>query len=97
MPAFGVALHNDTIEVMTKGIWVEFIFDNTKSHNEMLFDSLLINVVGEHSGFNIIRKYQGQYEGRCFYVDLIDNNLSTLEEYIKSIKWYNEKNLLQAL
>ena len=28
MPAFGVALHNETIESMKKGVWVEFCFDN---------------------------------------------------------------------
>ena len=84
-PAFGVALHNETVEAMSSGLWIEFKFDKTISHNEMPFDTLVIEVVGEYTGFNIIRKYENKYEGRCFYVDLIDTNLTSLEEIIKSV------------
>ena len=78
-PAFGVSLHNETVSAMESGLWLEVTFTNTISHNDMPFDSLLIQVVGEYTGFNIIRKYENKYEGRCFYVDLLDTNLSSLE------------------
>lgn len=84
-PAFGVSLHNETIEAMSSGLWLECKFNQTSTHNEMPFDTLLIQVVGEYTGFNIIRKYDNKYEGRCFYVDLIDLDLSTLENLIEFI------------
>ena len=84
-PAFGVALHNETLEAMTTGLWLEVKFEQTISHNEMPFDTLLIQVVGEYTGFNIIRKYDDKYEGRCFYVDLIDNDLSSLEKLLQEL------------
>ena len=82
MPAFGVSLHEATIEAMKTGIWVEFSFAETQVHNEMLFDSLLINVEKEWSGFNLIRKYEGKYEGRCFYLNLEDEDMSKLYELL---------------
>ncbi len=84
-PAFGVALHNETVEAMKDGLWIEFKFDKNISHNEMPFEALLIQVVGEYTGFNIIRKYDDKYEGRCFYVDLLDTDLASLENLLESI------------
>ena len=83
-PAFGVSLHNEIITAMETGLWLEVNFNKTISHNDMPFDSLLIQVVGEYSGFNIIRKYDNKYDGRCFYVDLLDTNLSNLENILQS-------------
>ena len=70
MPSLGVALHRETLDAMKSGFWIEYIFDNTKSHNDMLFDSLLIKVEDNSYGLSIIRKYQGKYDGRCFYFDV---------------------------
>ena len=81
-PAFAVSLHNETISAMESGLWIEFNFGNTICHNELPFDSLLIQVVGEYTGFNIIRKYDNKYEGRCFYVDLLETNLNNLENLL---------------
>jgi hypothetical protein len=83
MPAFGVSLDNETRDAMKNGTWIEFVFDSTQSHNDMLFDSLLINVVPEHTGFNIVRKYQGKYEGRCFYLDIQGNMQPMYDEIVK--------------
>lgn len=84
-PAFGVSLHEETLEAIQSGLWIELKFSKTITHNEMPFEALLIQVVGEYTGFNIIRKFDDKYEGRCFYVDLIDSDLSSLEEILKSI------------
>ena len=76
MPAFGVSLHDSTVEAMKDGLWIEFVFDRTQIHNGMPFESLLINVEKDWMGFNLIRKYNGRYEGRCYYINLGDGNMS---------------------
>lgn len=72
MPAFGVSLHEDTMNAMKSGKWVEFSFPETMEHNEMPFDAWLIGVEKDFSGFNIIRKTDGRYEGRCYYMRLMN-------------------------
>lgn len=84
-PAFGVSLHDEIIAAKKTGLWIEFIFNKTITHNDMPFDSLLINIVGQYTGFNIIRRYNGKYDGRCFYIDLINTNLSNLENILNNI------------
>lgn len=76
MPAFGVSLHDETIEALKSGLWLEFHFAEEQEHNGMNFSSILINVSPEDMGFNLIRQYEGRYEGRCYYLNLIDHNMS---------------------
>lgn len=83
MPAFGVSLDHETRNAMKDGTWIEFVFDSTQSHNDMPFDALLINVVPDHTGFNIVRKYQNKYDGRCFYLDIQGNMNPLYDEIIK--------------
>ena len=70
MPAFGVSLDDLTKEEMKTGLWVELEFDKTYSFNEMPFDALLIKVEKDIYGFNLIRRNNGKYDGRCFYLSL---------------------------
>ena len=86
MPAFGVSLHNETIEAKKNGWWIEFQFNETKVHNEMPFDSLLICVEKDYMGFNLIRKHNDMYEGRCFYVDLVEKDMSELLTCLENVK-----------
>lgn len=78
MPAFGVSIDKDTKEAKKIGVWVELKYDKVYSHNEMPFDSLLIQVEKNWNGFNIYRGNNGIYEGRCFYINLLDNNMDDL-------------------
>ncbi|MGN0961893.1 MAG: hypothetical protein ACI4PF_06840 [Christensenellales bacterium] len=78
MPAFGVSLDDYTRRELKNGLWVELLFKNQLTHNGMSFESLLVNVVPDYSGFNIIRKYKDKYEGRCFYIDLNGKNMKNL-------------------
>ena len=78
MPAFGVSLDNETVEAMKSGEWVELLFDDVYVHNGMPYERLLINVVDGSCGLNLIRYYDGLYEGRCFYVDLKGNIANSL-------------------
>ena len=85
MPAFGVSLDTETRNVMSTGLWLEFVFDKTHEYNDMPFESLLIELNPEYSGFNLIRKANGKYEGRCFYISLVDKDMSKLCLMVNSI------------
>ena len=78
MPAFSVSLDNETRQAKEKGVWLEFIFKGINTHNDMPFERLLIEVQPDWTGFNIIRYYDGKYDGRCFYIDLVDTDMSKL-------------------
>lgn len=86
MPAFGVALNNETIEEMKRGRWVEFCFNTTVSHNGMPFEKLLFELHFGYSGFNLVR-YSGLqgYSGRCFYISLIDKNMDDFVNLIGNL------------
>ncbi len=77
MPAFGVSLDRDTREALETGLWLELVYNTTQEYNEMPFDTLLIKVEKDYSGFNIIRKHKGKYDGRCFYLSL-DGDMGVL-------------------
>ena len=83
MPAFGVSLHNETLDAMKSGRWIEFEFDNKQEHNGMSFEKLLIQVESGFKGFNLIR-YNAEkgYYGRCFYFNLVDKDMSQLSDYL---------------
>lgn len=73
MPAFGVSLDAETKKASMSGMWLELIFDEQKSFNDYVFESLLFEVKAEDAGFNLIRKVNGRYEGRCLYLSLAGN------------------------
>ena len=84
MPAFGVSIDQETRTAKQNGTWIEFVFDTTQMHNDMPFDSLLIEVNSKSSGFNLIRKHNQKYDGRCFYFSL-KSDMSHLYETLKSL------------
>jgi hypothetical protein len=79
MPALGVSLDGLTREELKDGLWIQFDFEKEMIYSDMAFDSLLIKLEKDCYGLNVIRKYQGLYDGRCFYFDL-DVNLNNLFE-----------------
>ncbi len=84
MPAFGVSLNSETSKAVKKDVWVEFTFPQTYCNDGMPFERLLVNVVPEFTGFNVIRfSDQYGYDGRCFYFDLIDSDMTDLYEVLK--------------
>ena len=82
MPAFGVSIHEQTSEALKTGLWIKFEFETEQTHNEMPFKALLINIMPDYKGFNLIREYENRYEGRCFYLDLDNNDMSILYEIV---------------
>ncbi len=84
MPAFSVSLDSETRQELNNGIWLELSFSNTNSFNELPFDALLFKLQAEDCGMNVIRKHNGKYEGRCFYLNL-QNNCETLYQLLKDL------------
>ena len=69
MPAFGVSLHQETMQELKNDIWLKINFRIEQNKNGLSFDALLFKLE-EVQGFNLIREYKGKYEGRCIYLDL---------------------------
>lgn len=88
MPAFAVSIDEDTRRELSKGLWIEFVFLETNITSDLPFDKLLIKVEKDYGGFNIIREYEGKYEGRCFYLNLDNKDMSEFYLYL-----INDKNL----
>lgn len=86
MPAYGVSLNRQTEDAKKSGLWLEFIFGECMECYGMPFEKLLISVEKNFSGFNLIRytKEYG-YDGRCFYLDLVNKNMSNLFDKLLNI------------
>lgn len=77
MPAYGVSLNRETLKELKNGLWVEFCFGQPYECNGMPFEKLLIKVEKSFFGFNIIRyNSKNGYDGRCFYYDLVNKEMS---------------------
>lgn len=85
MPAFGVSLDKETRTAMSEGLWVEFDFGKKLNYGEMNFERLLLQVISDHSGFNLIRYNSEEgYEGRCFYFS-IDGDMGEFYNILKCV------------
>ena len=92
MPSLGVSLDNETKQALKNGYFVEFLFEKTMTHNDMPFDSLLIELTNEQGGYQLIRGLDNTYEGRCFYLNLFENDNELLEFVDSSFQNENVKN-----
>lgn len=68
MPAFGVSLHHETTNALQEGKWIKLSFSHQQNVNGLLFDALVFQLT-ETSVINLIREFEGKYEGRCLYVE----------------------------
>lgn len=85
MPALGVSIHELAIEGRKHGTWLEFNFDKTYCFNDLPFDALLIEIEPNFGGFNLIRRVDGRYDGRCLYLNLNNKNMQVLYDLLHSI------------
>jgi len=69
MPAFGVSLHKETLNELKSGAWLQINFSQPQTKNGLPFNALLFKLE-ETKGFNLIRLFDGKYEGRCLFLDL---------------------------
>lgn len=89
MPAFGVSLHDLTMQNMKEGLWIKFIYNKTIVKSEMPFDSILINITKDCHGINLIRGNDEIFEGRCYYLNLkgtLDDVYDFLIDCIQTIE-----------
>ncbi len=84
MPAFSVSLDYETRQAIKSGLWLELEFNTLQSVNGLPFTALLISVNSNDSGFNLIRKFNGKYEGRCLYLSL-EGDMTPLSEKLLSL------------
>ncbi|MBO5954358.1 MAG: hypothetical protein J6Q13_00130 [Clostridia bacterium] len=70
MPAFGVSLHQETLNEMEKGVWLQINFNQELTKSGLNFNSLLFKLESVQ-GFNLIRKFNNKYDGRCLYLNLM--------------------------
>ena len=71
MPAFGVSLHNEALNAMQQDCWIKLNFNNLQYKNGLPFSSLLLKIEKCY-GTNLIRLYNNKYEGRCIYLDFME-------------------------
>lgn len=84
MPAYGVSLHNETSNAVKNDLWAEFVFNQQYCNDGLPFERLLVNVVPEFTGFNVIRYNSDMgYDGRCFYFSLNDSDMADFYNTIK--------------
>lgn len=69
MPAFGVSLHNETLNALKSDMWLQINFNKKLTINQLDFQSLLFKLE-QTGGINLIRKNNNQFTGRCIYLDL---------------------------
>ncbi|MBO5910011.1 MAG: hypothetical protein J6Q15_00730, partial [Clostridia bacterium] len=60
-------------------------YNGTQVVDDMPFDELLIEINPEFSGFNVIRGNKGIFEGRCYYVNLVNCTMKELYQYVSNI------------
>ena len=67
-PAFGVSLHDLTVKEMQNGDWIKLHYSEELEKNGLPFTALLFKKENVY-GTNLIREYNGKYDGRCIYMD----------------------------
>lgn len=93
MPAYCVSLDEETRKEKKNGVWIEFVFDENCKHEGMDFESLLLKVEKDNFAMNLIRKFDGKFEGRCFHLSLSDSTTQFFETVCElSEKMLAEKN-----
>ena len=87
MPAYGVSLNSETLKAVKRGLWLEFCFGKVNICNDLPFENLLVEVRAEWTGFNLIR-YESErgYDGRCFYFNLVNRDMSALYNLLTFVK-----------
>ena len=70
MPGYGVSIDSLTREELKSGVWVRLMCPERVYRGDIPFESLLIKVDENYCGYNLIREYEGKYQGRVFYFNL---------------------------
>ncbi len=85
-PAFGVCMDDQVKEERQQGVWLEFDVAGEHEHNDLPYTRLLINIQPDFYGYNVLRYYDGKYDGRCIYLNLSHNSTSFYEYIVDNYK-----------
>lgn len=83
-PALAVIFPELYTEMIKEGYYLNFRFDSHFEINGLAFDELTFKVEEDGYGFNIYRGVDGEFKGRCFYMNC-ENSSKSLYETIKNI------------
>lgn len=95
LPAFGVVTNELYQQHILKGKFVSLKFDRTLELAGLPFDELVFEVNEEASGFNLMRGINGVFQGRCVYVDLMENTMKELATFIDKVVLEEDKSTLE--
>jgi len=73
VPALGVAINDEVLKEKENKNWIEFNFKELCECDGLNFESLLVFLEKDMGGVNVYRKINGEYSGRCFYINLGEN------------------------
>lgn len=88
MPAFGVSLDHLTRKDMQERRYLIFEFEKPAKYEEYPYEALAVLVEPNFTGFHLLRRVNGKWDGRCLYWQTEKNmaalsaNLDKLEENI---------------
>ncbi len=84
MPAFGVVFNDMYKEEIKSGTYISLRFPQLMKVNELPFDELVFKVEADWTGVNLYRGLNGEFNGRCIYLDF-DKNMSELDNFIHNL------------
>lgn len=80
LPAFGVSLHNETLNALKSDEWLQINFKEELIKNGLPFTALLFKLDNVY-GVDLIRVNNNRYEGRCIHLNFFENlNLKNIIE-----------------
>lgn len=85
MPAFAVVTQELYDEQVKDGIFVSIKFDEVLHLNELPFEELVFKVEKDCYGFNLLRGMGGIFQGRCIYIDCVENNMNDLYDFLGNL------------
>jgi hypothetical protein len=86
LPSHDVASKEDFAESFSEGTYVSVKFDQVMHINDMPFDELVFKVERDTSSFNVVRRIHGNVQGRCIYVDLSNENMNELCDFVDNLE-----------
>ncbi len=84
MPAFGVIFNDMYKDEIKSGTFISLRFPQLIEVNGLPFDELVFKVEADWSGVNLYRGINGEFNGRCIYIDF-EKDMSELDSFIHNL------------
>ncbi len=85
MPAFGVIFEDMYKDEIKSGTFISLRFPQIVEVNGLPFDELVFKVETDWTGVNLYRGINGEFNGRCIYLDF-DKNMKDLNDFIRNLE-----------